>query len=140
MLSWDEWQEKAESSLEAGRILLENGKPVEAVNRAYYAAYQMVTGVLIKIGQTPRPDYGNWSHEETQILFATQICRRRRLSHKDQVRLKGQKQAFRDLLQRRYQADYGRTDMIDTDVATQLVRDAGHLLNLIKRLIRRGLL
>jgi uncharacterized protein (UPF0332 family) len=138
MLNWNEWQEKAESSLEAARILLDNGKPVEAVNRAYYAAYQMVTGVLIKIGQTPRPDFGTWSHEDTQLLVATRICHHRSLSRKDQVALKNQRSAFQSLLRRRYQADYGPAGKIDTVVATQLVIDAGRLLDLLKRLIWKG--
>jgi uncharacterized protein (UPF0332 family) len=58
VLKSEQWQEKSESSLEASRILLENNKPVEAVSRAYYAAYQMVTGVLIKLNLDPRTAYG----------------------------------------------------------------------------------
>jgi uncharacterized protein (UPF0332 family) len=138
MLSWEEWQEKAESSLEAARILLENDKPIEAVNRAYYAAYQMVTGILIKIGQTPRSDWGNWSHQETQDVFDARICRRRHLPRKAQMALKQQRSAFQYLLLVRYKVDYGHAGMIDWAVATQLVRAAGHLLDLLKRLIERG--
>lgn len=140
MLTWGEWQEKAESSLEAARILLDNGKPVEAVNRAYYGAYQMVTGVLIKSGQPPRARFGNWSHQETQDLFGTRICHHWRLSRKDRWVLAKQRLTFRSLLLRRYQVDYGHASMIDTAMATQLVRDAGHLVSLLERLIRRGLL
>jgi uncharacterized protein (UPF0332 family) len=77
MLNWEAWQRTAESSLEAARLLLDHGKPVEAVHRAYYGAYPMVTGVLIKISQPPRPDLGNGSHQETQNLFTEQIGRRR---------------------------------------------------------------
>lgn len=138
MLTWGEWQEKAESSLEAAFILLDNGKPVEAVNRAYYAAYQMVTGILIKIGQTPRADLGNWSHEATQVLFARKGCHYWRLSYKNQATLKSHLSAFRSLLTMRYQADYGRANTIDTAAARRLVREAGRLLNLLKRFIERG--
>jgi len=140
MLTWGEWQEKAESSLEAACILLDNGKPVEAVNRAYYAAYQTVTGVLIKIGQTPRADWGNWSHDETQILFATRICHRRQLSRKERWTLTQQVPAFKRLLRMRYQADYGQSSLIDAAVAAPLVREAGHLISLSRRFIRGGLL
>jgi uncharacterized protein (UPF0332 family) len=52
VLTWEQWQAKSGSSLEASRILLENQKPVEAASRAYYAAYQMVTAVLIDQAQT----------------------------------------------------------------------------------------
>jgi len=65
MLTWEQWQEKSRSSLEAAQILLERNKPVEAASRAYYAAYQMVTAVLIKLHLVPRSAYGNWSHHET---------------------------------------------------------------------------
>jgi uncharacterized protein (UPF0332 family) len=49
---WQEWREMAESSLVDARILLERGQHRGAVSRAYYAAYQMVTAVLIKLGTT----------------------------------------------------------------------------------------
>ncbi|MGH7596240.1 MAG: HEPN domain-containing protein [bacterium] len=65
MLTWEQWQEKSKSSLEASQILLENQKPIEAASRAYYAAYQMVTSVLIKLRLSPRGEFGNWSHHET---------------------------------------------------------------------------
>ncbi|MGH7452070.1 MAG: HEPN domain-containing protein [bacterium] len=74
MLKAEQWQEKSESSLEASRILLENNKPVEAVSRAYYAAYQMVTGVLIKLNLSPRTELGNWSHQETVKMYRIHIC------------------------------------------------------------------
>ena len=60
MLTWEQWQEKSNSSLEASRILLENQKPVESASRAYYAAYQMVTGVLIRMKLSPRDEFGNY--------------------------------------------------------------------------------
>ncbi len=44
-------------SLAASRILLENDKPFEAASRVYYAAYQMVTGVLTKLKLTLRSEY-----------------------------------------------------------------------------------
>ena len=69
MSTWEQWQEKSENSLEASRILLENNKPVEAASRAYYAAYQMVTAVLIKLILTPRGEFGNWSHHETGAML-----------------------------------------------------------------------
>jgi len=118
--------------------LLDNGKPVEAVNRAYYAAYQMVTGVLIKIGQTPRQDLGNWSHDDTQILLASRLCRHRRLPYKSRTALKNQIFPFRSLLVMRYHADYGHAGMIDAAVAEPLVGHAGRLLNLLERFIGRG--
>ncbi len=65
MLSWTQWREKSQSSLVAAQVLLDNNKPVEATSRSYYAAYQMVTAVLLKLKLEPRNSYGNWSHHET---------------------------------------------------------------------------
>jgi uncharacterized protein (UPF0332 family) len=79
MLTWKEWYEKAISSLDASQILMENNKPAEAISRAYYAAYQMVTSVLIKLKLNPRTEFGNWSHHETQIMYRTHICNKRGL-------------------------------------------------------------
>ncbi|MDZ7361179.1 MAG: hypothetical protein ONB46_10685 [candidate division KSB1 bacterium] len=42
--------------MEASQILLKTQKPIEAASRAYYAAYQMVTAVLIKVNLSPRSD------------------------------------------------------------------------------------
>ncbi|MEK7727819.1 MAG: hypothetical protein AAB354_05355 [candidate division KSB1 bacterium] len=65
MLPWTQWRNKSQSSLTAAQVLLDNDKPVEAASRAYYAAYQMTTAVLLKLRLEPRSDYGNWSHHET---------------------------------------------------------------------------
>jgi uncharacterized protein (UPF0332 family) len=86
VLTWEQWQEKSRSSLEASRILLQNNKSVEAASRAYYAAYQMVTGVLIKLKLTPRGEYGNWAHQETQEMYRTHICQKADLGYKKRTR------------------------------------------------------
>lgn len=74
MLTFEQWQEKSESSLEAAQILIDHDKPVEAVSRAYYAAYQMVTGVLVKLKLNPRTELGNWAHQETIKMYRIHIC------------------------------------------------------------------
>ena len=88
MLTWEQWQEKSGSSLEVSRILLENNKPVEAASRTYYAAYQMVTGVLVKLKLSPRSELGNWSHHETQEMYRTHICQKADLGFKERYALK----------------------------------------------------
>jgi uncharacterized protein (UPF0332 family) len=54
VLSFEQWKSNSKSSLDAARILLEHGQPIEAASRAYDAAYQMVTGVLLRLKLSPR--------------------------------------------------------------------------------------
>ncbi|MGH7451327.1 MAG: HEPN domain-containing protein, partial [bacterium] len=107
MLTWEQWQEKSKSSLAASRILLENDKSVEAASRAYYAAFQMVTGVLIKLKISPREEYGNWSHHDTLEMYRTHICQKADLGHKEQSALTMLRSSYSTLLINRYTADYG---------------------------------
>jgi uncharacterized protein (UPF0332 family) len=140
VLKLEQWQEKSESSLEASRILLENNKPVEAVSRAYYAAYQMVTGVLIKLNLSPRDEFGNWSHHETVRMYRVHICQKSDLGYKEKQALKGLHAKFRALLERRYRADYGTPSKADLSLVNATWRDANRLVSLLKSLITRGLL
>ena len=124
MLTWEQWLEKPESSLEASRILLENNKPIEAASRAYYAAYQMVTAVLIKLKLNPRSEFGNWSHHETGEMYRTHICQKADLGYKEKNALLKLRPSFRYLLKNRYKADYGFDKDIDIPVSQVLWRDA----------------
>lgn len=140
MLTWEEWQAKSKSSLAASQVLLERDKPVEAASRAYYAAYQMVTGALLRIKLSPRNELGNWAHRDTLEMYRTHICQKTDLQFKEKRVLKSLFPKFRYLLITRYRADYGETTAIDLPLATLLWRDANQLVNLLDRLIRRGLL
>jgi uncharacterized protein (UPF0332 family) len=140
MLTWEQWQEKSKSSLEASKILLENRKPIEAASRAYYAAYQMVTGVLIKLKLDPRSEFGNWSHYETQEMYRTHICQKADLGYKEKTVLLKLRLSFQYLLKTRYKADYGLDKDIDIPVSQSLWRDANRLIKLLENLIKRGVL
>lgn len=140
MLTWEQWQEKANSSLAAARILLENDKPVEAASRAYYAAYQMVTGVLIKLKLSPRAEFGNWSHEETRDMYRIHICQKADLGHKARNALSKLKNDFWLLLINRRNADYGIDGNIDILLARTLWRNSNRLIALLQYLIERGVL
>jgi len=137
MLTWEQWQEK-NSSLEAARILLENHKPVDAASRAYYAAYQMVTAVLLKMKLSPRDEFGNWSHLETLEMYRTHICQKADLGHKEKSALINLRSSFRNLLLKRYAADYGFDKGIDMALSQTLWRDAGRLVRLLGNLIKKG--
>ncbi|MDZ7359852.1 MAG: HEPN domain-containing protein [candidate division KSB1 bacterium] len=140
MLTWEQWQEKSKSSLAASRILLENDKPVEAASRAYYAAYQMVTGVLIKLKLTPRGEYGNWAHQETQDMYRTHICQKADLGYKEKNALNKLRNGFGLLLINRRDADYGISGNIHILFARTLWRDSNKLIALLQNLIERGVL
>jgi len=140
MLTREQWQEKSNSSLEAARILLENQKPVEAASRAYYAAYQMVTGVLIKMKLSPRTEYGNWAHQDTQDMYRIHICQKADLGHKERAALHQLRPGFLNLLNTRRNADYGITKDVNILFAQILWRDANRLVNLLENLVKRGVL
>ena len=140
VLTWEEWQAKSKSSLAAAQILLQYDKPVEAASRAYYAAYQMVTAVLIKFKLSPRSEYGNWAHHETQDMYLTHICQKADLEYKEKTALTMLRPAFWNLLLRRYQADYGPDKGIDMFLARSILRDANKLVKLLENLIKRGVL
>ena len=140
MLTWKQWQEKSESSLEASRILLENRKAIEAASRAYYAAYQMVTAVLIKLKLSPRSEYGNWSHHETLEMYHAHICRKLDVGNKARTLLIKLRPSFRYLLTTRYKADYDVAEEIDMTLSQSLWRDANRLVKLLKNLVERGVL
>lgn len=140
MLTWVEWQAKSASSLAAAKILLEHKKPAEAASRAYYAAYQMVTAVLIKHKLSPRSEYGNWAHHETQNMYLTHICQKADLEYKEKAVLTKLRPAFWNLLLRRYQADYGLDKGIDMLLARSICRDANNLVKLLENLVKRGVL
>jgi uncharacterized protein (UPF0332 family) len=140
VLTWKQWREKSKSSLEAAQILLERNKPVEGASRSYYAAYQMVTGVLLKLHLSPRGSYGNWSHHETLEMYHTHVCKKVDLRFREQQALKNLFRKFRTLLGTRYLADYGDSSVIDLSSAHALWRDANRLVSLLNSLIQRGLL
>lgn len=141
MLNWEQWREKSTSSLEAAQILLEREKPVEAASRAYYAAYQMVTAVLIRFNLIPREAFGNWSHHETVEMYQTHVCKKANLGFREQQALRHLLSQFRTLMEIRYLADYGdHSKTTAFSSALSLWRDANRLVSLLNTLIRRGLL
>jgi uncharacterized protein (UPF0332 family) len=140
VLSFEQWHEKSESSLEAAKILVEHDKPVEALSRAYYAVYQMVTGMLIKLNLNPRSEQGNWAHFDTLEMYRIHICRKTNLGHKEKNALRNLLPKFRLLLQIRARADYGVPQPTDLSRVKSHWRDANRQVSLLKSLIKRGLL
>jgi uncharacterized protein (UPF0332 family) len=140
MLNWEQWREKSKSSLEASQILLARGKPIEAASRAYYAAYQMTTAVLVRLNLSPRDAFGNWAHRETVEMYQTHVCKKANLGYKEQQALRSLLPKFYTLLETRYLADYGDSATIVLPIAKSYWRDANRLVSLLNSLLRRGLL
>lgn len=140
MLSWTNWRDKSQSSLAAAQILLDRGKPVESASRAYYAAYQMITAVLLKLRLEPRGDYGNWSHHETVDMYHTHICKKASLGYKEKQALMNLFLKLHRLLETRYLADYGDSSLVVASFARSCWRDANRIVSLLHSLIQRGLL
>jgi uncharacterized protein (UPF0332 family) len=140
VLTYKQWQEKSESSLEASQILIDHEKPVEAVSKAYYAVYQMVTDVLVKLNLNPRTEQGNWAHQETIKMYRIHICQKAGLGPKEKNALRNLMPQFLMLLRRRARADYGVPLPADLSRVKSQWRDANRQVSLLKSLIKRGLL
>jgi len=103
-VNWGAVAGKIQKFIGSSADLLENHKPVEAASRAYYAAYQMVTAVLIKMKLSPRDEFGNWSHLDTQEMYRIHICQKDDLGYKEKVALGNLRLSFRTLFINRSQA------------------------------------
>jgi len=132
MPTWQEWREMAESSLADARILLARDQHRGAISRAYYAAYQMVTAILVKLGTTLPAGRNNWDHDTTQILYWYAISNRRTSKH---AQLMGLRIAFNDLLQMRITADYRPHLEVTAEKVGSLVAKAGSLLGVLHELL-----
>ncbi len=69
MEAWEQWWRMAQGSLVAAQILVKQGEARSSASRAYYAAYQSVTAVLLYYGLTPPDGREAWSHEATPELI-----------------------------------------------------------------------
>ena len=68
MEAWENWWRMAQGSLTAAQVLEQQGEYRSGASRAYYAAYQAVTALLLYAKQTPPEGREAWSHEVTPDL------------------------------------------------------------------------
>ena len=134
MLTWQQWMKKSQASMTAARNSLVVGDLAAAVSRAYFAAFQTVTGALMKRGNQPNQATGNWGHTGTQNQFTVLI----RQTRSKQERLRWARQHFRNLYLARPYADYGDDSIFTTNIVEQLVRRAGQVVSLMQKLIEDG--
>ncbi len=69
MEAWEKWWRMAQGSLAAAQLLAKQGETRSSASRAYYAAYQSVTAVLLYYKLTPPDGREAWSHEATPELI-----------------------------------------------------------------------
>ena len=134
MLTWQQWLNKSHASMTAAQNSLKAGDLVAAVSRAYFATFQAVTGVLIKRGDQPNSATGNWGHKGTQNQFLTLV----RQVHSKRRRLRRTRGNFKNLYIARAHADYGEDSIFTMNTTQQLVREAGHVVFLMQKLIEDG--
>ncbi len=65
MEAWERWWNMAQGSLKAAQELEVFGEHRSSVSRAYYAAYQAATALLLYAKQIPPAGREAWSHEAT---------------------------------------------------------------------------
>lgn len=68
MDAWKRWWNMAQGSLSSAQILLKQGEARSSASRAYYAAYQTATALLLYHGMTPPNGRETWSHDVTPEL------------------------------------------------------------------------
>ncbi len=69
MEAWERRWNMAQGSLAAAQLLAKEGEVRSSASRAYYAAFQAVTALLLYHGMTPPEDREAWSHEATPDLI-----------------------------------------------------------------------
>ena len=69
MDAWTRWLQMARGSLAAAQALAVQGEARSSASRAYYAAYQAVTAILLYHNMTPPVDREAWSHDATPDLI-----------------------------------------------------------------------
>jgi len=74
MEAWEHCWQRAVDSLDAAGLLQQRKHFCSAASRAYYAAFQAATAVLLYAKQRPPIGREAWGHKETpEILRATQM-------------------------------------------------------------------
>jgi uncharacterized protein (UPF0332 family) len=134
MLTWEEWLNKSQASIIAAQNSLTAGDLAAAVSRAYFAAFQAVTGALVKRGNQPNPATGNWGHKGTQNQFPVFI----RQVRSKKRRLWQARENYRNLYLFRSRADYGNDSIFTMNLTQQLVREGGQVVSLMRKLIEDG--
>ena len=133
MDAWERWLLMARGSLAAAQVLAAQGEARSGASRAYYAAYQAVTAILLYHGMTPPADREAWSHDATPDLL-----RRLAQTMLRQDRRKDIAQRLSDLYDWRLTADYISTAEVEKSPLKIALKDASFIVEVAGRVLPRG--
>ncbi len=126
MDAWIRWLQMAQGSLAAAQALAVQGEARSAASRAYYAAYQAVTALLLYHGMTPPEDREAWSHEATPDLLwhlaptTLKQDRRKDMAHR-----------LADLYDLRLIADYVSIAEVEMPSLKTALKDASFIVGIV---------
>jgi uncharacterized protein (UPF0332 family) len=119
--------DRAQESLRAAQLCLQEGLVNSAASRAYYAMFQAAQVALETAGFTRT----EWSHPGLQAAFVTELIYRRKMYPA----------AFRDYLSSglrvRQAADYGQAG-VSRRIAQRLVRRAASFVSAVEGVVHHG--
>ena len=119
--------ERAQESLKAAQLCLQEGLVNSAVSRAYYAIFQAAQ-VAMAISGSPRNE---WSHSGLQAAFVRELIHHRKIYPA----------VFRDYLssglRMRHVADYGR-EGVSSKTAQRLVHRAASFVTAVEEKMHYG--
>ncbi|KXA88781.1 hypothetical protein AKJ66_02745 [candidate division MSBL1 archaeon SCGC-AAA259E22] len=112
--------EKAEERLDAARLLLENGKYEDSINRAYYSMYHSAMALLQTEGVSPKTHKGLIGEFGKRFVKTGKIDRRfsTMLTHAESLR---------------ESADYGIEPEIKSEDAEKVVKNAEKFLKMTRK-------
>lgn len=125
MDAWKQWVLMARGSLIAAQSLAIQGEVRSSVSRAYYAAYQAVTALLLYARLPPPEGREGWSHEATPDLLKNIPLKI--LNSQIQQSLTERLEVLYNL---RLSADYHGSAELDNDV-TAAVRSATFIVKIV---------
>ena len=119
--------DRAQESLKAAQLCLQEGLVNSAASRAYYAMFQ-ATQVAMAIAGSPRDE---WSHSGLQSAFVRELIHQRKMYPA----------VFRDYLssglRMRHVADYGR-EGVSRKTAQRLVYRAASFVTAVEEKVHHG--
>lgn len=133
MDAWEQWLLMARGSLASARLLLRQEEIRSSASRAYYAAYQAVTAILLYHGMTPPEDREAWSHDATPDLI-----RRLAPTALRQDRRKDIAQRLADLYDLRVTADYISLVEVEELSLKTALKNASFIVGVAGNVLPRG--
>jgi len=124
--AWQRWWQMAQGSFVAAQTLERTGEARSSASRAYYAAYQAATALLLYAKQSPPEGREAWSHEATPGLLGSMP---RTLLTPTRQRDMGNR--LSDLYDLRLIADYRGEEDVETAALRAAIRSAAFILKTI---------